>query len=160
MNKLTTCFALAAVSALSLNPALAADEHNIVPGLTSAGAPLALHGTDPVALIQLESRIDGSADYVASDDGVAYYFDSEKNRAAFEKNPGRYSPQFGGFCTFGTSVGKKFDGNPHYAAIENGKLYVFLNESVFREFQKDRKGTIAKAETNWKKIKHTAARQL
>ncbi len=140
--------------------AYAADEYNTVTGLTAAGAPLGLHGVDPVAFIKLGNRIDGTAAYTAVHDGVAYYFASEANQEAFEKAPSRYLPQYGGFCTFGVSVAKKFDGDPRYAAVQDGKLYVFLNEAIFAEFQKDRAGTIAKAEKNWRKIVHAEARSL
>ena len=153
-----TAFVLASV--VSMAPAHAADEHNTVPGLTAVGAPLGLHGVDPVAFVDLGNRIDGSAVHTAIHDGVAYYFASAENKAAFETAPTRYIPQNGGFCTFGVSVGKKFDGDPRYAAVVDGKLYVFLNEEIFRAFQEDVAGTIAKAEANWKKIEHTAAAKL
>lgn len=142
------------------SPALAADEHNVVPGLTAVGAPLGLHGVDPVAFIEHGNRIEGSAVHTATHDGVAYYFSSEKNLKAFNANPAQYAPQNGGFCTFGVSVGKKFDGNPRYAAVREGKLYVFLSEDILAAFQKDPEGALAKAESNWKKIRHTAATEL
>lgn len=142
------------------SPALAADEHNVVPGLTAVGAPLGLNGVDPVAFIELGNRIEGSAVHTATHDGVAYYFSSEKNLETFKANPAQYAPQNGGFCTFGVSVGKKFDGNPRYASVRDGKLYVFLSEDILLAFQKDPEGTLAKAEANWKKIRHTAAAEL
>lgn len=151
---------LVAMSILSVGAANAADEYNTAAGLTAAGAPLGLHGVDPVAFIKLGNRIEGNAVYTSVHDDVAYYFSSEANQRAFEKAPSRYLPQFGGFCTFGVSVAKKFDGDPRYAAVENGKLYVFLNEEIFNAFQKDRAGTIANAEKNWRKIEHSAARSL
>lgn len=137
-----------------------ADEYNTAPGLTAAGAPLGLHGVDPVAFIEHGNRADGSARYTVVHEGVAYYFNSADNAATFERRPSRYVPQNGGFCTFGVSVGKKFDGDPEYAAVVDGKLYVFLNEEIFRAFQKDQRGTIKKAAVNWKKIRHTAAAEL
>lgn len=140
--------------------ALAVDEYNTATGLTAAGAPLAFHGVDPVAFVDIENRITGTAKYTAVHDGVAYYFSSQENADKFEKNPTRYQPQNGGFCTFGVSVGKKFDGNPQYADIVDNKLYVFLNEDIYKEYLKDRKGTIRKADENWKKIRHTAAAEL
>lgn len=139
---------------------MAADEHNTATGLTAAGAPLAFHGVDPVAFIDIENRANGTARYTSVHDGVAYYFSSRENADKFEKNPSRYQPQNGGFCTFGVSVGKKFDGNPQYADIVDNKLYVFLNEEIYKEYIKDRKGTIRKAEKNWEKIRHTAAVEL
>lgn len=164
MIRPTTFTTLASVlvlaGALSVHPVFAADEHNTVPGLTAVGAPLGLHGIDPVAFIEIGNRIDGNATYTAVHDGVAYYFSSETNLKAFKKAPEKYVPQNGGFCTFGVSVGKKFDGDPRYAAVENGKLYVFLNEEIFHAFNKNRAGTIAKAEKNWSRIRHTAANAL
>lgn len=160
MSKTISFAALAFVSLLVFNPAFAADEHNTVPGLTAAGAPLGLHGVDPVAFIEIGNRIDGTAESSAVHDGVAYYFASPANQALFERNPERYVPQNGGFCSYGVSVGKKFDGDPRYAAVVDGKLYVFLNESIYQEFQKDRSGTIRKAAANWKKIRTTPATEL
>lgn len=152
---------IALVTTLSIStPSFADDEHNVVPGLTAVGAPLGLHGVDPVAFVDIGNRISGSATHTATHDGVAYYFSSAENKAAFEKNPKQYTPQNGGFCTFGVSVGKKFNGNPSYADVYDGQLYVFLNEAIFKMYQADRKGTIKKAEKQWKKIKHTAASKL
>ena len=159
--KKTIIAALIAAQALTIaTPALAVEENNVSNGLTAAGAPLGLHGVDPVAFVSLGNRIDGSAKYTAVHDGVAYYFTSQENLDAFKASPARFTPQNGGYCTFGVSVGKKFDGDPRYAAVVNGKLYVFLNEDILRAFQKDQAGTIAKAETNWKRIRSVAAAEL
>lgn len=158
--KNTTIALIATVSIFVSTAALAADEYNTGTGLTAAGAPLGLHGVDPVAFLDIGNRIEGTARYTAVHNGVAYYFSSEANKATFQESPQRYLPQFGGFCTFGVSVAKKFDGNPRFAAVENGKLYVFLNETIFNEFQKDRKGTIRKAEANWRKIQNKAVESL
>lgn len=151
--------ALAIAGAFAV-PAYAADEFNTVPGLTAAGAPLGLHGVDPVAFMDIGNRIDGTAKFTAVHDGVAYYFASQQNMNAFKRSPAKYTPAYGGFCTFGVSVAKKFDGNPKYADIHNGQLYVFLNEEIFKSYQKDKAGTIAKAEKNWTKIQHTASGDL
>ncbi len=151
-------FALAGLAVTA--PAFAADEHNVVPGLTAAGAPLGLHGVDPVAFLDIGNRLSGTSDFTAIHDGVAYYFASEDNMEAFEANPERYTPQNGGFCTYGVSVGKKFDGDPQFADVQNGKLYVFLNEEIFNAYQKDKAGTIATAESKWKDIKHTKSTEL
>lgn len=138
----------------------AADEYNTPPGLTAAGAPLALRGVDPVAFIETSNRSLGQAKFASVYQKVTYYFSSEENKAKFEKSPTQYLPQNGGFCTFGVSVGKKFDGDPNYASVMNGKLYVFLNEQIYKMFLKDPEGVIKKAAMQWKKIKHTDAISL
>ena len=157
-TKLIPLLMLAAANIVS--PALAADENNTAPGLTAASAPLGLHGADPVAFIDIGNRIEGTAAFTAVHDGVAYYFATRDNMNAFRRAPQKYLPQNGGFCTFGVSVAKKFDGDPQYADVHNGKLYVFLNEDIFRMYQKDKDGVIAKAEKNWTKIQHASARDL
>lgn len=139
---------------------LAADENNVAPGLTAAGAPLGLHGADPVATIKIGNPVEGSAVFTAVHDGVAYYFSSQANLNSFKSNPARYIPQNGGFCTFGVSKGKKFDGDPQYSSVIDGKLYVFLNEQVFELYLKDQQGTITGAAKNWEKIQNVAATEL
>ena len=78
----------------------------------------------------------------------------------FEADPAAYLPQNGGYCTFGVSVGKKFDGDPEFQAVIDEKLYVFLNRAIFDEFNKDRTGTISKAADQWKSIRSTAVGDL
>ena len=141
-------------------PAFAADENNTAPGLTAAGAPLGLHGVDPVAFINIGNRVEGRAEYTAVHGGVAYYFSTEANMRTFKRNAEDYVPQNGGFCTFGVSVGKKFDGDPQFADVRDGKLFVFLNEEIYKAYQKDKAGTISKADTQWDKIIHVAASDL
>ncbi len=160
--KLKSTFATAIILGMvvATSAAIAADEYNTSNGLTAVGKPLGMHGIDPVTFINLGNRITGSARHTATHDGVAYYFSSAQSMQAFKANPAGYLPQNGGFCTFGVSVGKKFDGDPKYAAVIDDKLYLFLNEEIFRMFQKDESGTIAKAAANWKKIRSTAATKL
>ena len=160
MFKQITLASAVALAAFVVTPAMAADEYNVSSGLTAASAPLALHGIDTVAFIKTGNRIQGAAKFTAVHDGVAYYFSTQKNLDSFKAAPTRFLPQNGGFCTFGVSVGKKFDGDPRWADVRNGKLYVFLSEAIFNAYQKDPEGAIAKAESNWKKIRHTAATEL
>lgn len=161
MHKTLSLAAMAVVAVVALGPAaFAADEHNVSAGVTAAGAPLGLHGVDPVAFVDLGNRIEGTARHTAVHDGVAYYFASAENLAAFEVAPEAYVPANGGFCTYGVSVGKKFDGDPSYAAVVDGTLYVFLNEAIFRTFQEDMAGTIAAAAAKWPEIEHIAAKDL
>ena len=160
MSKFIGFATAALLAATPLSSAFAADEYNTVSGHTAVGAPLGFHGVDPVAFVEIENRIDGTAKYTAVYDGVAYYFATPENLEKFQQNPTQYVPQNGGFCTYGVSVGKKFDGDPRYSAVENGKLYVFLNAEIFDAFNEDRAGTIAKAAEYWKQIRSTAVEDL
>lgn len=140
--------------------AQAADEINLVPGLSGAGAPLALHGYDPVAYFTQGRPVRGEDGLAYVHDGAAYRFSSEEHRAAFEADPARYLPAYGGFCAYGVAVGKKFDGDPHFWRIEDDRLYLNLNREINETFLEDVDGNIAQADDNWVEIEHTAARDL
>jgi hypothetical protein len=68
----------------------------------------------------------------------------------FAADPERYAPQYGGFCSWGVSVGKLFDVDPANGwKIVDGKLYLNFNAEINDTFAKDPKGFIAKANRNW-----------
>lgn len=145
---------------LSHGAAFAADEYNTSTGITTAGVPLGLHGIDSVALIQFNAVAEGEAVYTVVHDGVAYYFASEQSASTFSDDPLAYLPQFGGFCAYAVAKGRKFDGDPQFADIVGGKLYLFVNAAVFEEYKKDPQMWITAAHEMWPKIQHTAVADL
>lgn len=151
---------LASLALAGSAPAWAADEVNTTSGLTAAGAPLALHGHDPVAYFTAGKPIEGSAALAAVHEGATYYFASQQNLDAFEANPGKYAPAFGGFCAYGVSVGKKFDGDPRFWTISGDKLYLNLNQEIADKFNENVPGAVAKAEKNWQSIEHQPVGEL
>lgn len=151
---------IAVALAIVAPAALALDEHNVSRGLSAAGAPLALHGYDPVAYFTEQAPVRGSDTITEVHDGVAYRFASEGNRRLFKKSPERYAPQFGGYCAYGVAVGKKFDGDPRLWTIRGDKLYLNLNPDIVALFEKDVPGNIRKAEKQWDKIEHRAVADL
>jgi YHS domain-containing protein len=157
---LTSAFALASALALTSTPALAADEINASLGLTAEGSPLALHGYDPVAYFTAGAPMPGRAELAAQHEGATYYFATKENRDAFAKQPARYAPAYGGYCAFGVSVGKKFDGNPNYWTVSGDRLYLNLNADIAEKFQKDVPGAIAKADRQWSRIRTASVGDL
>ena len=160
ISKLMMAAALATSLTGALAPAHAVDEVNVVPGLSIAGAPLALHGYDAVAYFKAGQPVRGTDAFVHVHEGAAYRFSSEENLDAFKADPARYAPQYGGFCAYGVAVGKKFDGDPQLWKIEGGKLYLNLNEEIYETFLEDIDGNIRKADNKWTRIEHTAVRDL
>ena len=157
---LTHLFLAMSVAWAIATPAMAEDEYNVTNGYTIDGVPLALRGVDPVALSTLNAVATGAATQTVIHDGVAYYFSSETTAAMFEADPGKYLPQYGGFCAFAVALGKKLDGDPRYADIVDGKLYLFVNAAVFAKYKEDPEGTISKAEEIWPSIHHAAVGSL
>lgn len=112
----------------------------------------ALHGYDAVAY-QAESRaVRGSGDFTAVHEGAIYRFASASNRDAFKANPGRYVPQFGGYCAMGVAVGKKLDIDPNAFKVVNGKTYLNLNPEVQKAWLKSPEKHIATATTKWAEV--------
>ena len=87
-------------------------------------------------------------------------FANEANREAFDGNPQKYLPAYGGYCAFGVSVGKKFVGDPEVWRLVDGKLYLNLDENIQDQWLKDVPGRIKTADANWQKIKDKAPGEL
>ncbi|OYY78389.1 MAG: hypothetical protein B7Y43_05715 [Sphingomonas sp. 28-62-20] len=137
------------------NPAL-----NLSTGLITTGFPLALRGYDAVSYTQGSAPVAGSAKFAVVEGGATYYFTSQTNADLFSANPGKYLPSFGGFCAYGVSVGKKFDGDPQMFAIVDGRLHLNLNADIQAAFLADIGGTIAKADKAWTDIAEKDATTL
>jgi len=156
-----TILTVASAATLTLATwAYAADEYNVVNGHTLAGQPLGLHGVDPVSMFGDQGPLTGDASLTASHDGIDYYFASAAAKQAFEANPTRYLPQFGGFCAFGVFVGKKLDGDVRYADIVDGKLYLFVNAAIQAKYREDPEAVIAGANAKWPGIVNSPVSDL
>lgn len=152
---------LASVATLLMqSPAFAIDEYNLSKGVTAAGVPLGLHGVDSVALNTLGAVAEGDAAHTVVHEGGAYYFASQESADRFSADPGQYLPQYGGFCAFAVALGKKFDGDPMFADIVNGKLYLFVNDAVFQKYLANKEETLRNAAQTWPKIRSIAVSEL
>jgi YHS domain-containing protein len=138
----------------------AADEVNISKGATLAGPGLAAHGYDVVAFFTDGKPVIGSDAFAVAHNGGTYRFASREHLDAFKTNPAKYEPAFGGFCAYGVALGKKFDGDPRFWKIVDGKLYLNLNADIQSEWSKDVAGNISKADANWSSISGTPAQKL
>ncbi len=155
--KTKSLIALAAASAFALSaPAIAGPEVNTSLGaVLVAGKPapgLAAHGFDVVAYHTAKKPVQGDAKFAVAHKEATYRFSSQSNLKAFKANPAKYEPAFGGYCAYGVSVGAKFDGDPRYWKIVDGKLYLNLNADIQQAWFKDIPGAIKKANANWPKL--------
>lgn len=145
---------------LPFGAAFAADEVNLSTGATVPGPGLAAHGYDVVGYFSNGAPTLGTAKYSFVHNGGTYRFASKQNLNAFKADPAKYEPAYGGFCAYGVSVGKKFDGDPMFWKIVDGKLYLNLNADIQATWKKDVPGNIVKAENNWTKIRTVAVDKL
>lgn len=149
-----------ALSLVLVSTAFAADEYNVTNSYTLTGKPLGMHGVDPVSMFKSTHPVPGNAVYTSAHDGVDYYFETAKARAAFDADPAGHLPQFGGFCALAVMLGKKLDGDARYADIVDGKLYLFVNDKIFQMYLADKENVLKRAHAKWSDIKHTAVGDL
>jgi YHS domain-containing protein len=145
LSRMISTAGAALVLATLIAPSARADSARDVNSMAGIG----LHGFDPVAYFTKNKPVLGRPALTAIYHGVTYEFDSKEDQEAFQANPEKYVPQFGGFCAFAASKGIKADADPHEFAVSNGKLYVNNNEQAQKLFKDDVTGTIAAAEHNW-----------
>ena len=161
MRKHLLALPLVAAFGLALAaPALAVDEVNVSTGATIAGPGLAVHGHDVVVYFTDGAPTLGSAEFSAVYEDATYRFASEENLDAFEADPAKYVPAYGGFCAYGVAVGKKFDGDPRFWKVVDGRLYLNLNRDIQATWTEDIPGNIAGANANWAEIRTVAVGDL
>jgi YHS domain-containing protein len=119
--------------------------------LDSSG--LALKGYDPVAYFAEGKPAQGKPEITASHEGATYRFASAANRDAFAAAPGKYAPQYGGYCAYGMASGYKAPIEPDAWTIVEGKLYLNYNQSVRSRWSSDIPGYIRKADANWPTVR-------
>lgn len=110
---------------------------------------VAIQGYDPVAFFTDSRPVKGNPQFQSDYNGAKYYFASAEHKAAFDKEPGKYEPQFGGYCAYGVSHGDKAPVKIEAWQIVNGRLLMQYDLGVKDEFNKDQQGTLKKADQNW-----------
>lgn len=148
-----------AAFAMMIVVAMSAPSDAAGPELNATPSDVMLHGYDPVAYFQ-DGPKRGDTRWTAEHDGGVYYFASAENRDAFSQNPERYAPEFGGYCSFGVRMGRKFDIDPTAYQILNDSLYVQLNHATRHRWLADVEENVAIAEGIWPQIAATPAEAL
>jgi YHS domain-containing protein len=116
-------------------------------------ATVGVGGYDTVSYFKGSGPVRGNGRYTAEYQGVTYLFSNEANKNAFEKEPQKYLPAFGGYCAYGVAIEKKFWGDPQVWEIVDGTLYLNLDKSIQQKWDEDKPGYIKKADGNWDAIK-------
>ncbi len=119
-----------------------------------------VQGYDLVSYHTSQGPVRGSGHYTSVHDDVTYLFISKENKQAFDQNPDKYLPAYGGYCAFGVSVGKKFVGDPEVWKIVDGRLFLNLDQKIQKEWSKDIPGRIKLADQKWPKIKDKSPAEL
>lgn len=137
--------ALLAAALLAVSPAVLRAEP---PGI-HAPAGLAIGGMDPVGYFVEGRAVPGEDAFPLMWKGATWLFASAENRAAFEADPRRYAPAFGGHCAFSLSQGYIAAGDPEAWAIHEGKLYLTVSPDARAMWIEDAGRLIDIAQKRW-----------
>lgn len=129
-----------ALAAVVLGSAIAGDEPRV-----------AIKGYDPVAYFTDGKPVRGRASLAYDWDESRYYFSSARHRDLFAADPDRYAPRFSGFCTTAILEGDRYEADPAYWSIIDGKLYVFGTQEGRERFQKHPE--VERAEQAWQRLR-------
>jgi YHS domain-containing protein len=115
-------------------------------------AGLALQGYDPVAYFSLApgaKPVKGDPRFTSTYRGGVYQFSTAANKTAFDGNPARFEPQFGGWCGYAASINNLSPIGPEYWEIIDGRLVLQHNSKAWRLWHEDVAGNLKKADANW-----------
>ncbi len=111
---------------------------------------LILFGHDVVSYFTDGRHQMGSPSHKSVYKGVTFRFASAEHKKLFDAEPGKYVPQFGGYCANGIVYGIPWGGDADTWRIIDGKLYIFGGAGSRDAFLLDEKGNLALAQKYWK----------
>lgn len=110
---------------------------------------VAIRGADPVAYFQGRGPLAGTIAERVRWQGAVWLFATSANREAFERDPRRFAPRFGGYCAYTLSQGRLAPSDPAAFAIYRDRLYLLENDAKRRAWLQDPRSNIRKAEAHW-----------
>ena len=110
-----------------------------------------------MAYFAVNKPVMGKSEYVSTYNDVTYHFVSADAKRAFDANPQKYVPAYGGWCAFGMAVKDKFPVDPRNFKIVDGKLLVFLKNKNVDALELwnegEEQGNLKKAGAHWRKVR-------
>ncbi len=135
--------------ALALPAAVAGEAQQRV---NTDGDRVAIRGYDPVAYFTMTRPVKGRPEFEHVWQDARWRFANAEHRDMFAREPDRYSPRYGGFCTGGMALGRLAPIDPEAWAIIDGRLYLNYSKEGRDRLVENPAPTIAKAEDNWTEL--------
>jgi len=110
---------------------------------------VALSGNDAVAYVLDGKATPGVAEHSSSHGGAAYVFASADHKAAFNAEPDKFVPRYGGYCAYAAAQNRLSEVQADQFEVYDGHLLLFTNPEFHQLFDKDPPGNKAKADANW-----------
>jgi len=111
-------------------------------------------GFDPVSVFPQggEEVLEGKSEFAVMHEGVEYLFANATNMKAFQANPEKFEPTYGGWCARAMVVGQKVHINTELFTVVGNRSFFFVNNRAKRYFDRNLQENIKKADDNWKQI--------
>jgi YHS domain-containing protein len=143
----TARLASAALALALAATAAAAGESRVLVNRDQNG--LALQGYDPVAYFTIGKPTPGDPAITSRHLGATYRFATVEDKRAFDADPGKYAPQFGGYCGYAASIHKLSPISPEFWEILDGRLVLQHNQKAWDAWHQNVGANLAKADQNW-----------
>lgn len=123
--------------------------------LSNPNFQLALHGYDPVAYTaDGEARV-GLESHELLFRGLVWRFANAGNRMAFEAEPDRYVPAYGGYCALAAAEGIAAAAQPDVFADLGGRVFLFRSPAARYAFLLEAETLMLRADTVWPDVIRT-----
>jgi YHS domain-containing protein len=113
---------------------------------------IAIKGYDTVAYFKLGKAVQGNKSFSFQWHDMTWYFLNKENRDLFAADPGKYAPQYDGYCAWAMTEARKAKTDPEVWKIVDGKLYLNCSWEAYQKWSRDIPGNIKKADANWLKF--------
>lgn len=113
---------------------------------------VAIQGYDTVAYFTEGRAMRGKPEFEHVWNDSRWWFATAEHRDRFARDPDKYAPRFGGYCTGGLSLGYKMVADPENWYIVDGKLHLHHSKEGRDKAITDPKPVVAKAEETWKRL--------
>jgi YHS domain-containing protein len=143
-------FVLAGCAGVLCSPGLANERI-----LSNPNFQLALYGYDPVAYTaDAEARL-GQESQELLYRGLVWRFANEGNKVAFEAEPDRYLPAYGGYCALAAADGIAVAAQPDVFAILGNRVFLFRSPAARYAFLLEAETLIGRADSLWPEVIRT-----
>jgi len=120
---------------------------------------LSINGYDPVAYFTDARPVAGKSEYEYLWHKLRWHFASSDHRDLFVKEPGRYAPQYDGYCAMGAADGDtahKDTIDPEAWTIVDGKLYLAHSRYWIEKWKEEAADKIKQADAGWQRLAQLA----
>lgn len=160
MRRRSILLAGGAVAVLAAGGIWLAYDGTAADGIVFTEDGLAIRGYDPVAYFTQGKPILGDPAFEVEHEGVRWRFANAEHARAFEAEPARYMPRFGGYCAWAVAAkGEAYPVDPMAWKIVDGALYLNFNADIQAAWEKDIPGFIREGRENWPQVRQRLAAQ-